>query len=122
MSIKEIVIYLLVAIILGVISYLWKTNKATFKATLTNMIQQLEIAIRGSKMGAVRKQMLLEMLRAANGTVPGWVSGAIDEIVEYLNKNRAWLTEFMGGGLPDDLQKLIDEHLNNDSDDDAEDG
>jgi hypothetical protein len=67
----------------------------------TNYIQQLEFAVQGSKMGATRKALLLQILASAGIKVPVWASKAIDNIVTALNKNRAWLTEFAGNGLSD---------------------
>jgi hypothetical protein len=99
MDIKGYIIALVVMAVLAVITYVWNAKRASFKLMLTNMIQNLELAVTGSKMGAVRKKMLLDILAAAKIKVPGYASDMIDQIVAGLNKNKAWITEFCGNGL-----------------------
>ena len=102
MDFKSYLISFIVAFVIGFVTVYWKNYRAQFKAMLTNYIQQLEVTVQGSKMGAVRKALLLQILAAAGVKLPAWADKAIDNIVTALNENKAWLTEFMGNGLSAD--------------------
>ena len=108
MSLKEIIIYIIVAIVIGAISYLWKSNRDRFVAQLVSMVQQMELAVQGSKMGAEKKRLLLQMLEVNGVKATAWISNMIDAIVKALNENQAWITKFCGGGLPASLQSAVD--------------
>jgi|GEM_PF-1716206 len=99
MDIKSYLIGLLILALASFVGYFLKSNKASWLAQLTGMIQQIELSVQGSNMGEEKKLLLIKMLEAANVNVTGWMSNMIDLIVLKLNKDNLWLTKYAGNGL-----------------------
>lgn len=99
MDIKSYLIGLLVLALASFVGWFLKSKKASWLAQLTGLIQQIELSVQGSNMGAEKKRLLIQMLEAANVNVTAWMSNTIDLIVAELNKNNLWLTKYAGNGL-----------------------
>jgi len=99
MDIKNYLLGLLILALTAFAGWYLKSRKASWLAQLTGLIQQIELSVQGSNMGAEKKRLLIRMLEAANVHVTTWMSNTIDLIVEKLNEKNLWLTEFAGNGL-----------------------
>lgn len=99
-DIKGYLIGLLILALASFVGWFLQSRKATWLAQLTSFIQQIELSVQGSNMGAEKKILLIQMLEAANVKVTAWMSKMIDMIVAKLNEDNLWLTKYAGNGLP----------------------
>lgn len=91
MELHEILIYGVSALTCFILAIVIKGNRQAVLQYATHLINQAEIAIAGSGMGADKKALVIAQLQAAGVTVNAWLSRQIDVIVATLNSTGAWL-------------------------------
>ena len=88
MNLLELGVFALGCVILALVI---KNNKGRIIQYTASLIDQAELAVQGSGMGAEKKAMVLAQLDAAGIKVTAWLDKQIDVIVDTLNANGAWL-------------------------------
>ena len=91
-NLNDIVLYAILVAVIYIISFVLRSNKKRILASITQLVQQAEGAIRGSGMGEEKKALVIAQLTAMGVNVTAWVDKMIDAIVALLNEKHAWLT------------------------------
>ena len=74
-----------------ILAALLKGNRSRILQYTAQLINQAEATVQGSGMGDEKKVLVMAQLEAAGIHVNTWLATWIDETVEYLNANGAWL-------------------------------
>lgn len=91
-TLNDIILYAILIAVLYIIGFVLRSNKKRILASITQLVQQAEGAIRGSGMGEEKKALVIAQLTAMGVKVTAWVDKTIDSVVAMLNEKRAWLT------------------------------
>lgn len=91
MELYEIMLYGVAALVCFILAILVKTNRHVILQHAATLINQAEVAIQGSGMGAAKKALVIAQLQAAGVTVTAWLDHQIDVIVASLNSTGSWL-------------------------------
>lgn len=91
-NIFEIVMPVLCALACLILAALLEGNRGRILQYTAQLINQVEETVQGSGMGAEKKVLVMAQLEAAGIHVNTWLATWIDETVDYLNANGAWLT------------------------------
>ena len=106
-NIMDVIIYGVAALVCVVLAYLVRLNRSEVLQYTQQLVQAAEQAVQGSGMGAAKKALVIAQLEAAGIRVTAWLDTAIDQIVDTLNANGAWLAQQAKqatAGLADDNQ------------------
>lgn len=68
-----------------------KVNRTAILRYTTQLVNAAEQAVQGSGMGKAKKALVIAQLKAAGIHVNRWLADQIDNIVDLLNVNGAWL-------------------------------
>ena len=94
---KDYIIEAILTLLLGGLcaigAYLLMSYKQSILKSITDLVQKVEGAVEGSKLGETKKDLVIAQLQAAGIKVTGWVSTSIDRVVRWLNTQNAWLID-----------------------------
>jgi len=100
--ITDMLILAVLALVIIILASLLRYYKTRILTAISSVVQQVEQAIEGSKMGAEKKKLAKAQLEVMGIRVTKWVDEMIDVTVEILNVEGAWLIDKLRGEEADD--------------------
>ena len=103
MNFTEIIVALCFMLLCLVLAEIIKSNRQRVLQTVERLVQEAEETIKGSGMGADKKEYVIDRLEAGGVAVNQWLSSQIDIVVAALNSKGAWtakkIAESVGGAV-----------------------
>jgi len=92
-AIKDVIIFLAIAAICGLLAAFLKSRKNKILTYTEYLIQWAETQIEGSGMGEEKKALVIARLKEDGIHITKWLDKAIDSTVAFLNKTSGWLKD-----------------------------